>query len=99
MLAELKQTLLLNDTTTLAQIAQERHAQLNSKKTAVKQRVLALKEEVDRTVWELERAYYGEVVSSHSTTSTTTDTTSTGGGAAEAGPMAANALSMTGHSA
>ncbi|KAG0230866.1 Mediator of RNA polymerase II transcription subunit 22 [Actinomortierella wolfii] len=61
MLAELKRVLLLNDTTTLAQIASDRHKQLASKKTAVKQRVLALKEEVDRTIWELERAYYGEV--------------------------------------
>ncbi|KAF9973065.1 Mediator of RNA polymerase II transcription subunit 22 [Actinomortierella ambigua] len=68
MLAELKRMMLLNDTTTLAQIASDRHNQLTSKKTAVKQRVLALKEEVDRTVWELERAYYGEVSSSTSAT-------------------------------
>ncbi|KAF9430733.1 Mediator of RNA polymerase II transcription subunit 22 [Podila epigama] len=55
---ELKQTLLLNDTTTLAQIAAKRQQELSTRKTAVKQRVVGLKEEVDRTIWELEKACY-----------------------------------------
>jgi hypothetical protein len=58
MVTELKQTLLLNDTTTLAQIAATRQQELASRKTAVKQRVVGLKEEVDRTIWELEKACY-----------------------------------------
>ncbi|KAF9129111.1 Mediator of RNA polymerase II transcription subunit 22 [Mortierella sp. 14UC] len=59
MVTELKQTLLLNDTTTLAQLSTQRQAELSSQKTAVKQRVLGLKEEVDKTIWELEQACYG----------------------------------------
>jgi hypothetical protein len=59
MVTELKQTLLLNDTTTLAQLSIQRQAELSSQKTAVKQRVMGLKEEVDKTIWELEQACYG----------------------------------------
>ncbi|KAF9906959.1 Mediator of RNA polymerase II transcription subunit 22 [Linnemannia zychae] len=59
MVTELKQTLLLNDATTLAQLSTQRQAELSSQKTAVKQRVLGLKEEVDKTIWELEQACYG----------------------------------------
>ncbi|KAG0271261.1 Mediator of RNA polymerase II transcription subunit 22 [Linnemannia exigua] len=59
MVTELKQTLLLNDATTLAQLATQRQAELSSQKTAVKQRVMGLKEEVDKTIWELEQACYG----------------------------------------
>ncbi|KAG0380197.1 Mediator of RNA polymerase II transcription subunit 22 [Mortierella sp. AD032] len=59
MVTELKQTLLLNDATTLAQLATQRQADLTSQKTAVKQRVMGLKEEVDKTIWELEQACYG----------------------------------------
>ncbi|KAK3841044.1 MAG: surfeit locus protein 5 subunit 22 of mediator complex-domain-containing protein [Linnemannia gamsii] len=59
MVTELKQTLLLNDATTLAQLATQRQADLSSQKTAVKQRVMGLKEEVDKTIWELEQACYG----------------------------------------
>ncbi|KAF9934391.1 Mediator of RNA polymerase II transcription subunit 22 [Linnemannia zychae] len=59
MVTELKQTLLLNDTTTLAQLSTQRQAELSSQKTAVKQRVLGLKEEVDKTIWELEQVCYG----------------------------------------
>ncbi|KAG0323585.1 hypothetical protein BGZ99_002718 [Dissophora globulifera] len=59
MVTELKQTLLLNDANTLAQLSTQRQADLSNQKTAVKQRVLGLKEEVDRTIWELEEACYG----------------------------------------
>ncbi|KAG0206325.1 Mediator of RNA polymerase II transcription subunit 22 [Mortierella sp. GBA30] len=60
MVTELKQTLLLNDTSTLAQLSMQRQKDLSTQKTAVKQRVLGLKEEVDRTIWELEQACYGD---------------------------------------
>ncbi|KAF8938046.1 Mediator of RNA polymerase II transcription subunit 22 [Dissophora ornata] len=59
MVTELKQTLLLNDANTLAQLSTRRQAELSDRKTAVKQRVLGLKEEMDRTIWELEQACYG----------------------------------------
>ncbi|KAF9429458.1 Mediator of RNA polymerase II transcription subunit 22 [Entomortierella beljakovae] len=59
MVAELKQTLLLNDANTLAELSQKRQQELSTQKTAVKQRVLGLKEEVDRTIWELEQTIYG----------------------------------------
>ncbi|KAF9165093.1 Mediator of RNA polymerase II transcription subunit 22 [Mortierella sp. AD010] len=55
MVTELKQTLLLNDANTLAQLSTQRQRELSTQKTAVKQRVLGLKEEVDRTIWELEQ--------------------------------------------
>ncbi|KAG0256228.1 Mediator of RNA polymerase II transcription subunit 22 [Mortierella polycephala] len=61
MVTELKQTLLLNDTTTLARLSMQRQQDLSIQKTAVKQRVLGLKEEVDRTIWELEQTCYGTV--------------------------------------
>ncbi|KAF9317390.1 Mediator of RNA polymerase II transcription subunit 22 [Linnemannia elongata] len=64
MVTELKQTLLLNDTTTLAQLSTQRQQELSSQKTAVKQRVMGLKEEVDKTIWELEQACYGSSSSS-----------------------------------
>ncbi|KAF9088454.1 Mediator of RNA polymerase II transcription subunit 22 [Mortierella sp. GBA35] len=66
MVTELKQTLLLNDTTTLAQLSTQRQAELSNQKTAVKQRVLGLKEEVDKTIWELEQACYGSSVAASS---------------------------------
>lgn len=69
MVTELKQTLLLNDTTTLAQLSTQRQAELSSQKTAVKQRVLGLKEEVDKTIWELEQACYGSSVGVSSSSS------------------------------
>ncbi|KAF9355820.1 Mediator of RNA polymerase II transcription subunit 22 [Mortierella sp. AD094] len=59
MVTELKQTLLLNDANTLAQLSTQRQQELSTQKTAVKQRVLGLKEEVDRTIWELEQACFG----------------------------------------
>ncbi|KAG0052103.1 Mediator of RNA polymerase II transcription subunit 22 [Gryganskiella cystojenkinii] len=59
MVTELKQTLLLNDTGTLAELSTRRQIELSTQKTAVKQRVLGLKEEVDRTIWELEQTCYG----------------------------------------
>ncbi|KAF9564983.1 Mediator of RNA polymerase II transcription subunit 22 [Mortierella alpina] len=62
MVTELKQTLLLNDTSTLAQLSMQRQKDLSTQKTAVKQRVLGLKEEVDRTIWELEQVCYGDSV-------------------------------------
>ncbi|KAF9945722.1 Mediator of RNA polymerase II transcription subunit 22 [Modicella reniformis] len=61
MVTELKQTLLLNDANTLAELSTRRQQELTNQKTAVKQRVLGLKEEVDRTIWELEKACYGSV--------------------------------------
>lgn len=64
MVTELKQTLLLNDTTTLAQLSTQRQQELSSQKTAVKQRVMGLKEEVDKTIWQLEQACYGSSSSS-----------------------------------
>ncbi|KAF9154944.1 Mediator of RNA polymerase II transcription subunit 22 [Linnemannia schmuckeri] len=67
MVTELKQTLLLNDTTTLAQLSTQRQQELSSQKTAVKQRVMGLKEEVDKTIWELEQACYGSSVGVSST--------------------------------
>jgi len=59
MVTELKQTLLLNDTSTLAELSTRRQMELTIQKTAVKQRVVGLKEEVDRTIWELEQTCYG----------------------------------------
>jgi len=59
MVSELKQTLLLNDASTLAELSTRRQQELTNQKTAVKQRVLGLKDEVDRTIWELEKACYG----------------------------------------
>ncbi|KAI7828881.1 hypothetical protein BC939DRAFT_393801 [Gamsiella multidivaricata] len=59
MVTELKQTLLLNDANTLSELSTRRQNELSTQKTAVKQRVLGLKEEVDRTIWELEQACYG----------------------------------------
>ncbi|KAF9116369.1 Mediator of RNA polymerase II transcription subunit 22 [Mortierella sp. AM989] len=59
MVTELKQTLLLNDANTLAQLSTQRQQELSTQKTAVKQRVLGLKDEVDRTIWELEQACFG----------------------------------------
>ncbi|KAG0004559.1 Mediator of RNA polymerase II transcription subunit 22 [Entomortierella chlamydospora] len=59
MVTELKQTLLLNDANTLAQLSTQRQQELSTQKTAVKQRVLGLKEEVDRTIWELEQVCFG----------------------------------------
>ncbi|KAF8928599.1 Mediator of RNA polymerase II transcription subunit 22 [Haplosporangium gracile] len=67
MVTELKQTLLLNDTTTLAQLSTQRQQELSNQKTAVKQRVMGLKEEVDKTIWELEQACYGSSVGVSST--------------------------------
>ncbi|KAF8986504.1 Mediator of RNA polymerase II transcription subunit 22 [Entomortierella lignicola] len=61
MVTELKQTLLLNDANTLAQLSTRRQKELSTQKTAVKQRVLGLKEEVDRTIWELEQACFGSL--------------------------------------
>lgn len=58
MVTELKQTLLLNDANTLAELSTQRQQDLQNQKTAVKQRVLGLKDEVDRTIWELEKACY-----------------------------------------
>ncbi|KAI1313082.1 Mediator of RNA polymerase II transcription subunit 22, partial [Mortierella claussenii] len=59
MVTELKQTLLLNDANTLAQLSTRRQRELSTQKTAVKQRIVGLKEEVDRTIWELEEVCYG----------------------------------------
>ncbi|KAF9579060.1 Mediator of RNA polymerase II transcription subunit 22, partial [Lunasporangiospora selenospora] len=59
MVTELKQTLLLNDAGMLAELTLRRQQELTMQKTAVKQRVLGLKEEVDRTIWELEQSIYG----------------------------------------
>jgi mediator of RNA polymerase II transcription subunit 22 len=58
MVTELKQTVLLNDANTLAELSTQRQQDLQNQKTAVKQRVLGLKDEVDRTIWELEKACY-----------------------------------------